>query len=155
MARLEIVTQVLIRAPARTVWSILTDLGRMSEWNPFIIDAEGEARAGSRLAVRIRPPGGKPVRFRPTVLVAESEREFRWLGRVLVPGLFNGEHYFLLEPDGAGTRLTHGEIFSGLLVGPMDRRGQFGPIRAGYEAMNQALKLRAEAQAEAAASAAP
>ncbi len=30
--------------------------------------------------------------FRPTVLVAEPNRELRWLGRLFMPGPFDGEH---------------------------------------------------------------
>jgi len=35
--------------------------------------------------------------FRPTILKAEPERELRWLGRLLLPGLFDGEHVFEIE----------------------------------------------------------
>lgn len=40
--------------------------------------------------------------FRPTVLVAEPDRELRWRGRLLVPGLLDGEHAFVVEPRGDG-----------------------------------------------------
>jgi hypothetical protein len=57
------------------------------------------------------------MEFSPSVLVTTNDREFRWKGRLLFPGLFDGEHYFLLEdsPSG-GTHFRHGERFSGLLV---------------------------------------
>lgn len=35
--------------------------------------------------------------FSPEVLKAERGKEFRWLGKFLVKGLVDGEHYFLLE----------------------------------------------------------
>ena len=54
--------------------------------------------------------------FRPTVRVAEPDRELRWLGRVLLPGIFDGEHAFIIEPQASGCRLRHEETFSGLLV---------------------------------------
>jgi len=58
------------------------------------------------------------MRFKPTILSVLRERQLRWLGHLFVAGIFDGEHYFLLEPHGAcRTRLTHGEKFSGLLVG--------------------------------------
>jgi hypothetical protein len=34
--------------------------------------------------------------FRPTVLNAETNRELRWLGHLLAPGLFDGEHSFTI-----------------------------------------------------------
>lgn len=59
----------------------------------------------------------------------------------------DGEHYFQLQArDGGGTRLLHGERFSGLLL-PLLKSNLQGPTRAGFEAMNLALKARAEAAA--------
>jgi hypothetical protein len=58
-----------------------------------------------------QPPGGKPMTFKPTVLAADPARELRWLGRVLMPRLFDGEHGFRLEPTVGGCRLHHGETF--------------------------------------------
>jgi hypothetical protein len=78
------------------------------------------------------------------VLAARPQEEFRWVGKFVVRGLFDGEHFFELQPDGAkGTRFVHGERFTGVLVG-MARASLEGPTRAGFEAMNLALKQRAE-----------
>lgn len=83
------------------------------------------------------------MRFKPTILAVESERELRWLGRLLLPGIIDGEHYLLLEPVGSErTRLTHGEKFSGILVGAFG--GALSATEDGFEAMNVALKQRAE-----------
>jgi hypothetical protein len=81
--------------------------------------------------------------FRPTVLEAEPEQELRWLGRLLLPGIFDGEHSFRLESAaGAHVRFLQVERFGGLLV-PL-----FGKTlertRRGFDAMNEALKHRAE-----------
>ena len=103
-------------------------------------------RACSRryVAVHIAPPGKSGMQFKPTVLAANRERELRWLGRLLVPGIFDGEHYFLLEPIGSDrTRLTQGEKFSGILVGLFG--GTLSATEDGFKAMNVALKRRAEA----------
>jgi hypothetical protein len=51
------------------------------------------------------------------VLPAEQERELRWLGRVFLPRLFDGEHFFLIVPAGEGkTIFWHSEQFRGILV---------------------------------------
>ena len=44
----------------------------------------------------------RTMRMRPTVLVAEPGRELRWLGRLFVPRLFDGEHRFEIHDDGHG-----------------------------------------------------
>ena len=138
-----IATTIDISAPPERVWAILTDFPAHAGWNPFITAISGEPKAGARLAIRVEPPGGKGMSFRPRVLVAEPERELRWLGRLIVPGLFDGEHYFLLEPIAGGTRLTHGENFRGVLVAMMGD-ASFAAIESGFSAMNAALKARAE-----------
>lgn len=142
MAR-RIETSIDIAAPPERVWSILTDFGRMAEWNPFITALSGPLQPGERLSVRIAPPGKGGMSFRPKVLVVRPGRELRWLGRLLVGGIFDGEHYFLLEPEGAGaTRFVQGERFSGVLVGLLG--GALQATEAGFAAMNRALKARAE-----------
>jgi hypothetical protein len=65
------------------------------------------------------------------------------LGRLGLPRLFDGEHYFLLEAEHGGTRLVQGERFCGVLLWVMDVQR----FRADFERANEALKVRAEAQA--------
>lgn len=82
--------------------------------------------------------------FRPTITAVEAERRLEWLGRLLVPGVFDGRHSFQLEDLGQGrTRLTQAESFSGALAGLTGKTLE--RTQAGFEAMNQALRLRAEA----------
>ena len=44
--------------------------------------------------------------FAPTVIRAARNQELRWLGRLLLPGVFDGEHSFQLSPTAGGTRLV-------------------------------------------------
>jgi hypothetical protein len=146
MAEHHIETTIEIDAPVARVWALLTDFAQMSAWNPFIRSISGDLAQGARLSVHIAPPGQSGMRFRPRILALRSERELRWLGRLFMPGLFDGEHYFVLEPlSDARTRLTHGEHFSGLLVGFLG--GALGATEAGFKAMNSALKQQAEGNA--------
>lgn len=139
----EIITQIDIDAPAAQVWEILTDFGQTPAWNPYITEISGVLAQGARLSIRVAPPGKAPLRFKPVVLAVTPNRELRWRGSFILPGLFDGEHYFLLEPLGKNrTRLIHGEKFSGLLVGLF--RGALTATEQGFAAMNAALKQRAE-----------
>jgi hypothetical protein len=136
--------EIEIAATPERVWAILTEFAAYPAWNPFIRKVEGAPAVGTRLAVRIEPPGGRGMAFRPTVLTVEPNRELRWLGRMLVPGLFDGEHSFHLEPLDAGrVRLVQAERFTGFLVPVLG--GMLGNTERGFQAMNQALKERAEA----------
>ena len=140
----EIRTSIEIESTPENVWTILTDFAAHPEWNPFIRSNEGTAKAGERLKVSIRPVNGKPMTFRPTVRVATPNRELRWLGRFLFPGLFDGEHYFRIEPISTNRlEFIQGERFSGLLVA-LAKSGLDNGTRKGFAAMNQALKELAE-----------
>ena len=136
-------TEILIDAPAEAVWRELTDFAAMPAWNPFIERIEGQAREGARLKIRISNGRGGGMSFRPRVLAARPPHELRWLGRLFVPGLFDGEHAFELFAEGPQrTRFVHSERFTGLLVGLMS--GALDETEAGFRRMNEALKRRVE-----------
>jgi hypothetical protein len=137
-------TQIDITAPPETVWGVLTDLEAYSDWNPFVVSAEGNVAVGERLTNRMQQPGGKAMTLKPTVTAVEPGQKFEWLGHLGLPGIFDGRHSFELEATTTGTRLVHSEHFNGVLVRLM-RKMVDGGTRQGFEAMNAALKTRAEA----------
>jgi len=110
---------------------------------PVITSSQGTVAVGERLVNRMEPPGGKATTFKPTVTVVESANTFEWLGRLVLPGVFDGRHRFELESTSTGTHLTHGEHFSGALVRFLKQSLDTHTL-AGFEAMNAALKTRAE-----------
>jgi hypothetical protein len=136
--------EVEIDATPDRVWEVLTDFAAYQDWNPFIVEAAGRAVPGARLELRMRLSGRRPTTLRPEVLEADPARRLRWLGRVLVPGVFDGEHTFTIEPAGqARARLTQHEEFRGLLA-PLVLKLIAKPTLASFQQMNQALKARAE-----------
>jgi hypothetical protein len=140
----ELRSEIEIQASAERVWQILTDFANFPKWNPFIRRASGEPGIGARLEVFLQPSGAKGMTFRPEVLTVEPNRELRWLGHLLVPGLFDGEHILTIEPLGVNhVRFIQREIFTGLLVPLFAPRLNTETLR-GFEEMNHALKIRAE-----------
>ena len=140
----EISTEIEIAATAGKVWAILTDLNKFADWNPFITEAAGEVKSGSKLTIRIEPPGGKSMTFKPIVTRVAPEREFRWIGRLMIPGLFDGEHIFKIETsDENSVRFMQSEHFRGLLV-PLLWRSLEPKTRQGFNEMNAALKTEVE-----------
>ncbi|MDT4291952.1 SRPBCC domain-containing protein [Methylomonas sp. MO1] len=138
-------TEIEIAAEPEHVWSILTEFPAYPEWNPFILNIEGEVKLDARLKVRIQPSNGKAMTFRPRVFAVEPGKELRWLGHFLFPNLFYGEHRFVIEPIADGRiRFTQSERFSGLLV-PLFKKSLEKDTKMGFEAMNLAIKARAEA----------
>ena len=141
----QIQSEIIIAASAQRVWQVLTDFSAFSQWNPFIKSAHGELAVGEKLEVRIEPPKGMGMTFRPRVLSVVTERELRWVGHLMVPGLFDGQHSFVIDPQGEEqVTFVQGEKFTGLLVPVLGMTGLFKNTLLGFEAMNQALKSRAE-----------
>lgn len=139
-----IVTEIDIHSSAAVVWKVLTDFPGYVSWNPFIRRIEGKLIVGKRLKVIARLPCGMPMIVRPTILDADDEARIKWLGSLIVPGLLDGRHSFMLQPLGeTKVRFVQTEEYSGLLLSIMwswlREQGQ----RA-FEMMNAALKLEAE-----------
>ena len=137
----QISTEVLLPASPDAVWAILVDTERYEEWNPFIIASEGEVLEGARITNTMRPEPGREMVFRPRILVVQPNEELRWIGRASIPGIFDGEHYFLLKPQDGQTRMVHGENFSGVALWFMD----VAPFEDNFAEMNEALRARLEA----------
>ncbi|MFQ5986975.1 MAG: SRPBCC family protein [Thermoplasmata archaeon] len=139
----ELRSEIDIDASAERVWEVLTDFESLPEWNPFLRRASGRVETGQRIEVVLQPPGRKASTFRPTLLRVDPGRELRWLGRVGMPGLFDGEHVFRIEHRGPDrVHFVQEEFFRGLLrpfLGSLLRASE-----RGFAAMNEALKSRAE-----------
>lgn len=140
----ELHTEIEIDAPIEAVWETLTDLATYSNWNPFIVSAEGRAAVGERITNRLQPPGGRAMTFKPRVTVFEPTVAFEWLGRLGLPGIFDGRHRFDLAPTtSGGTLVVQSEQFSGILVRLM-RTSLNTRTMAGFKAMNAALRARVQ-----------
>ena len=140
----EIRTEITINATADKVWNVLANFDDYPYWNPFLKWLKGKVVEGNKIRVRIAPPGASAMTFMPRVLKYEQNKEFRWLGHLFVPGLFDGEHSFELRDNGDGTTtFVQREQFKGILV-PLFRKMLDVNTPQGFELMNKALKDRVE-----------
>lgn len=84
------------------------------------------------------------MRFRPKILNAEPKKEFRWIGYLGIPGIFDGEHIFEIETlDEHKILFVQREQFTGVLA-LLFWRSIKDATKQGFEDMNSALKMRAE-----------
>jgi len=143
MKRKAIKTEIVINAPADKVWNILTNLSGYSDWNPFIVESHGAIQTKSRIR-NVMKNGDKTITFKPVIQRVEPPFYFDWVGRLFVPGIFDGHHYFQIEPiTDNQVKLIHGEHFSGILAGPILKK--IGSETAqNFIRMNQALREEAE-----------
>lgn len=146
----EIRTTADIHAGAAQVWQVLADIGRYHEWNPYITRAEGRLAVGASLTLQLDPPGGSPLTVRPVVLEVESPRELRWLWAQGFSGMCDSEECFVVVPKGENrTHVIHRLTCTGLAlslpgIGAATVARLETNVREGMEAMNRALKARAQ-----------
>lgn len=137
----EVVTERILTFTRGQIWSVLTDFGAYSDWNPLNVSADGVAATGARVRMTFIDPGrpGRTITQYVTIVAAEPPKRLAWVGTVLL--LFRGEHYFELEGSVSTTQMRHGERLSGLLPRFWsDTRME--QQRLAYEAMNDALIKR-------------
>ena len=141
---MEIRTEILINAQPNKIWATLTDFDKYPTWNPFIKYIKGTVNTGNQIEIRVEPPGAKGMVFKPKVLAFEANKELRWLGHLLFPGLFDGEHSFKIVDNKNGTcSFIQSEIFKGILI-PLFKKQINTNTKRGFELMNEKLKEIAE-----------
>lgn len=140
-----IIEQTLeIDAPLETAWSVLTELDRYGEWNPFVVRCRSTLRPGAPISMRVKvlPFFAQPQR--ETVFDHVPRRRLSY-GISLPTGMLNSyrSHEFETLP---GNRTLYRSKFRlqgwlsplvALLVKPNLQRG--------FGAMSAALQRRAEA----------
>ncbi len=140
----ELYTEILINASPSTVWQVLTDFENYPEWNPFVRKVTGHVAKGSHIKIVLQATNTKPMTFKPIVLEIAEEKVFRWQGKLLIKGLFDGEHIWEIKRiDDKSIRFIQREKFTGILV-PIFRKNLETNTRTGFKAMNEKLKELAE-----------
>ncbi|WP_194778128.1 SRPBCC domain-containing protein [Pararhodonellum marinum] len=148
---MKIKTEIIINASKEKVWDLLTDLEQYQNWNPFIVKSSGKVAPGN-IVVNTMKNGEGTITFKPKILKVEPLHYFDWMGRLWVKGLFDGHHYFKIEPLGPEqVKLVHGENFSGILSSMILKKiGE--QTRENFVKMNQAVKVMAESKQVSASS---
>jgi hypothetical protein len=140
----ELKTTIEINATPAKVWQVLMNFEKYPEWNPFIKSIRGEAKVGNKITVRIDPPGQRVMTFKPILLKVDKNKQLRWIGHLLFPGIFDGEHIFSIDSlDNSKVHFRQEEKFTGILV-PIFWKSLYQHTRIGFIEMNQALKEIAE-----------
>jgi len=138
----EIRTEIEVEGTAQEVWDTLTDFESYSEWNTGFVKAEGRAAVGETLHITFSQKADKTMDMHPTVLVADPGHELRWLGRLVMPGIFDGEHRFEInETEPGRVTFVQSERFRGVLV-PFVRKMIEGNTLSMLERVNADLAKR-------------
>ena len=135
--------RVGVQAPAEAVWPMIADIAGWGAWNPLYPRAQGVLRSGERLSLDVALPD-QPVRaIRPTVVDWVPNEQVIWRLSML-GGLVKSVRYIEIEAlSETACIVSNGEIFDGLL-GPTIARRLRAALKAGFAAMGEAVKARAE-----------
>jgi hypothetical protein len=140
----ELRTEIDIKASPEKAWKVLTDFNIFPQWNPFIRQISGEPTVGTKLKIHLHTSSGKNRTYQPTVTKVEPPHELRWSGKAFIPGMFNGERIFTIEPlETNYARFVHKEIFTGLGVALVGSRLD-KDLYQSFVNMNEAFKEKVE-----------
>ncbi len=140
----QIKTQITIHAPAQKIWQVLTDFKKYNEWNPFITSITGNVAVNNIISAKLQPPASKGMTVKPRVLIFSANKEFKWRGQLLMPGVFTGEHKFeIIDNHNGSCTFIQSENFTGILL-PFFKKMLDGATTQGFILMNEALKKMAE-----------
>lgn len=139
----KVTTEIIIKAKPEKIWQILMDFSKYPSWNPFIQKLVGKAELGAVLKARICPPNGGKMTFSPKIVALQENEIFIWKGKLFLPGIFDGEHRFILEKKKNEVRFVQEEFFTGFLVKLLPK-SIYEKTKNGFELMNEALKKEAE-----------
>ncbi len=137
-------TKIMVDSTPEKIWSVLTNFKEYENWNPFMIKIIGDAKLGSKIEVQIQTVKGKKRTYKPIITKFEINKELRWKGKSLLPGIFDGERIFIIEKSAHNkVSFLHKEIFKGLGVKLIGSKLDEDLIES-FKKMNIALKTRAE-----------
>ncbi len=135
--------EVVIDAPAGTIFDVITDLDAYAQWNPWIVWAEGTPTQDATIRVKSKV-GGRVLRVNHRILSNLPGREFRWCDLGWFTHLAYGQRGRWLEPRADGRVVYRVElritgVLSGLVEALLGRS-----LAWGVKAETDALKQRAE-----------
>ncbi|MFO7561396.1 MAG: SRPBCC domain-containing protein [Enhygromyxa sp.] len=137
-------TRVEIEAPAERVWSILADLDRYSDWNPFTPRVETDLVVGRPIVLHVSFDGKAPRRQVEILHRWAPGEELCW-GMTIGPAwFFRAQRVQRVEPLGpARCRYVSEDAFAGLFS-PVVEALFGGKVQRGFDALGAALRRHAE-----------
>lgn len=141
--RLKLEHRLGVATPADIIWEIIADLPRWTDWNPIHPRADGVIAFGASLDVDLIVMGQPPQRLSPKVISWTPNELLHWQQKDAL-GLLVSTRYIEIDTLAeTGCIFSNGELFEGLAVRFMPKHS-LAARRAGFVAMGEAMKVRAE-----------
>ena len=114
LPRKSVEARLLIEAPPKTVWAVLTNTSNYAAWNPIFVRVSGDMRPGGELVLDMTLEDGQVSQIAVTV---DAMIEYRSIQQSAgVPGILTAHHEWSLEPAKEGTLVVQREIYRGVGV---------------------------------------
>jgi len=144
-------TRIEINAPAERVRTVLYNFAEYPKWNPYIVNVDGVVAEGNQVYLTVKPAGKSEVTGSAKITLMTKDH-LSWDGvgmsqvesgpvTLAIPGVLNAKHDFTIEESGPNRTVFLNNVkWSGAAIPLLDMK----PLAAGLDAMNIALKARAE-----------
>ncbi len=137
---------IVIDAPVKTVWQVLTEVENWPDWNTVCRECrleEGDAlEEGACLSFELSPLVF-PLRIAPVIEAYEEGKKLTWAGSKW--GI-HARHTFSFSPLDGGCRLESREVFSGILLWAARLTGVPNRLHGLTRRLLSAIKAEAEAR---------
>ncbi|MCO4746736.1 MAG: SRPBCC domain-containing protein [Proteobacteria bacterium] len=140
------VAEVEIAAPPEVVWAVLTDVDAYSEWNPWLVEAEGEMAVGGRVVAQV-VLGDKQRRAGHRVDEVTPYDRFCWHDLGWFTLFAKGSRCRTLEATSDGGTRFRVELAVKGMASKTVEKSYGAALEGGLEAETQALRERAESEA--------
>jgi hypothetical protein len=133
-----------IHAPAEKVWSVIMDLDKYPDWNPYTIGMKSTLQIGDAMVMQVKMSELLTIEQTEYIRVLEQAHKVCWGIDTDTPEFNSGERCQWLEPlpDG-GTHYVSEDLIEGT-ANPLVT-GLFGDaVQNGFDAVAVALKKRCE-----------
>ena len=106
--------ELTIDAPVHEVWSVIMDGASYVEWNPILVDVQGDFAEGATMHVSMKTSDGGVTPVTPVVKKLIVNQELNQFGGMR--GVLTYDHHWYLEQTDAGTKVTQFEEYRGIGV---------------------------------------
>ena len=134
-----------IEASIDTVWQVITDFSKYSEWNPFIVDCSCDLQVGNSIEMKVSMmEGRKPLRQTEYVSEVESGKHFSYVSPKRPTFLLRSYRSHTLTALTTGKTLyqSHFELHGWLK--PLIKLIMGKSLLHGFDGMSKAIVRRSE-----------